>query len=60
MQNYDPGSYPADSVGRIRDARGALNESGVDHNLIPGAQTILKVVLRDWDDFWHEPEELEE
>ena len=60
MQNYDPGSYPADSVGRIKDAREALNESVADHSLIPGAQRILKAVLGDWDDFWEEPEELEE
>jgi hypothetical protein len=59
MLNYDPGSFPADSVGRIKDARGVLNESVVDHNLIAGAQTTLKVVLRHWDDLWREPEELE-
>ena len=59
MQNYDPASYPADSVGRIKDAREALNESVVDHSLIAAVQRILKAVLRDWDDFWREPEELE-
>ncbi len=60
IQNYDAGSYPADSVGRMKDAREALNESVADHILIPGAQRILKAVLGDWDDFWEEPEELEE
>ncbi len=59
MQNYDPGSYPADSVGRIKDAREALNKSLDDHDLIAGAQRILKAVLHEWDDFWREPEELE-
>jgi len=58
MQNYDAGSYPADSVGRIKDARKALNESADDHSLIAGAQRILKAVLRDWTSFWGE-EELE-
>ncbi len=59
MQNYDPASYPADSVGRIKDAREALNESVVDHSLIAAVQRILKAILRYWDDFWREPEELE-
>ncbi len=59
IQNYDAGSYPADSVGRMKDAREALNESVVDHSLIAAVQRILKAVLRDWDDFCREPEELE-
>ena len=43
--------YPAGLVGRIREAREALNESADDHNLVAGAQRILKAVLLDWDNF---------
>ncbi len=47
-KNQDTTVYPAGLVGRIREAREALNEGGGDHGLIAGAQRILKAVLRDW------------
>ena len=40
--------YPAGLVGRIREAREAL---AGDHNLVAGAQRILKAALLDWENF---------
>ena len=41
--------YPVGSVGRIREASEALNESAGDHGLIAGAQRILRAVLLNWE-----------
>ena len=49
-KNEGTALYPAGLVGRIREAREALNDSGGDHGLIAGAQRILKAVLHDWED----------
>ena len=43
--------YPAGLVGRIREAREALNESADDHDLVTGAQGMLKAASLDWDNF---------
>ena len=50
-ENQGTSVYPAGLVGRIREAREALNESGDDHSLIAGAQRILEAVLLDWSNF---------
>ena len=47
-ENQGTTVYPAGLVGRIREAREALNESAADHDLVAGAQRILKAVLLDW------------
>ena len=47
-KNQGTALYPAGLVGRIREAREALNESAADHDLVAGAQRILKAVLLDW------------
>ncbi len=49
-KNQGTALYPAGLVGRIREAREALNESVGDHSLIAGAQRILKAVSRDWEE----------
>ena len=50
-KNQDTTVYPAGLVGRIREAREALNESAGDHDLVAGAQRILKAALLDWENF---------
>ncbi len=52
MRNRDTNSYPTGSLGRITEARHALNIISRDHREFTGARKALKTVLRDWDDFW--------
>ena len=59
MRNRDTNSYPTGSRRRIAEARHALNIISRDHSEFTGARKALKVVLRDWDNFW-QAEELEE
>ena len=60
MQKADPGfSYPMGSRRRIVEARDTLNTISLDHSGFASAKEVLKAVLRDWDDFWRDPEELE-
>ncbi len=48
-KNQGTALYPAGLVGRIREAREVLDESAGDHNLVAGAQRILKATLLDWE-----------
>ena len=50
-ENQGTTVYPAGLVGRIREAREVLDESAGDHNLVAGAQRILKATLLDWENF---------
>ena len=60
MQKADPGfSYPMGSRRRIVEARDTLDTISLDHSGFASAKEVLKAVLRDWDDFWRDPEELE-
>ncbi len=52
MRNRDTNSYPTGSLGRITEARHALNIISRDHSEFTGARKALKAVLGDWDDFW--------
>jgi len=50
-ENQGTTVYPAGLVGRIREAREALNESAADHDLVAGAQRILRAASLDWENF---------
>ncbi len=52
MRNHATNSYPTGSLRRIAEARHSLNIISRDHREFTGARKALKVVLRDWDDFW--------
>ncbi len=56
MRNRDTNSYPTGSLGRITEARHALNIISHDHSEFIGARKALKAVLCDWDVFWLELE----